>query len=130
MSTFSTKFDKGFSLSSILTIALGLFAVLLVTDPAFAETTGGVGSGGDLEQILCNALAIVQGGVGKSIAAFAIIFIGVSLFLGKVSWGVAIATVLGIGAIFGATTIVEGLGAGGGSCDAGPQELSTEGTSS
>ena len=127
MSTFSTKFDKGFSLSSILTIALGLFAALIITDPAFAtgsSTTAGVGKGGDLEQILCNALSIVQGGVGKSIAAFAIIFIGVSLFLGKVSWGVAIATVLGIGAIFGATTIVEGLGAGGGGCESAA-ELST-----
>jgi len=111
MSTFSKTFDKRFSLSNILTIAFGLLAVLLVTDPAFAAGTN-AGSGGDLETILCNALSIVQGGVGRSIAAFAIIFIGISLFLGKVSWGVAIATVLGIGAIFGASTIVSGLGGG------------------
>jgi type IV secretory pathway VirB2 component (pilin) len=124
MSTFSKTFDKSFSLSNILTIAFGLLAVLLVTDPAFATSSStSVGTGGDLEQILCNALSIVQGGVGKSIAAFAIIFIGISLFLGKVSWGVAIATVLGIGAIFGASTIVEGLGAGGNSCTA--SELTT-----
>ena len=112
MSTFSKTFDKRFSLSNILTIAFGLLAVLLVTDPAFATATSSAGSGGDLETILCNALSIVQGGVGRSIAAFAIIFIGISLFLGKVSWGVAIATVLGIGAIFGASTIVSGLGGG------------------
>ncbi|MBT4922025.1 MAG: TrbC/VirB2 family protein [Rickettsiales bacterium] len=121
MSIFSKTFDSKLSLSNILTMIFGLFAVMLITDPALA--TDNVGTGGDLEQILCNTLAIVQGGVGKSIAAFAIIFIGVSLFLGKVSWGVAIATVLGIGAIFGATSIVEGLGAGDGSCSAA--ELST-----
>jgi len=118
MSTFSKTFDKSLSLSNILTIAFGLLAVLLVTDPAFAQAAA-AGTGGDLEQILCNALLIVQGGVGRSIAAFAIIFIGISLFLGKVSWGVAIATVLGIGAIFGASTIVEGLGGGGANCTAG-----------
>ena len=120
MSTFSKTFDKSLSLSNILTIAFGLLAVLFVTDPAFATGGGATtaGTGGDLEQILCNALLIVQGGVGRSIAAFAIIFIGISLFLGKVSWGVAIATVLGIGAIFGASTIVEGLGGGGADCTA------------
>ena len=120
MSTFSKTFDKSLSLSNIITIAFGLLAVLLVTDPAFATgSSTTAGSGGDLEQILCNALSIVQGGVGRSIAEFAIIFIGISLFLGKVSWGVAIATVLGIGAIFGASTIVAGLGGGEGDCTAG-----------
>ena len=119
MSTYSKTFDKKFSLSNILTIAFGLMAAMVITDPAFAGDGGAaVGTGGDLEQILCNALSIVQGGVGRTIAAFAVIFIGISLFLGKVSWGVAIATVLGIGAIFGATTIVEGLGADQSSCQA------------
>ncbi|MBL6785164.1 MAG: TrbC/VirB2 family protein [Rickettsiales bacterium] len=118
MSTYSKTFDKKFSLSNILTIAFGLMAAMVITDPAFATGGAAVGTGGDLEQILCNALSIVQGGVGRTIAAFAVIFIGISLFLGKVSWGVAIATVLGIGAIFGATTIVEGLGADQSSCQA------------
>ena len=111
MSIISKTSDFKFSMSNILTIAFGVLIVSLATNPAIAA-----GTGGDLETVLCNALAIVQGGVGKSIAAFAIIFVGVSLFLGKVSWGVAIATALGIGAIFGASSIVEGLGGGEGDC--------------
>lgn len=100
-------------ISQLFTLTIGVIVLFLASDPAFAQE---VGEGGDLETVLCNALSIVQGSVGKSIAAFAIIFIGVSLFLGKVSWGVAIATALGIGAIFGASSIVEGLGGGTEAC--------------
>ena len=59
-----------------------------------------------LEDTMCRVLALIQGGLGKGIAAFAVIFLGISLFLGKVSWGVVISTALGIGAIFGAAGIV------------------------
>ena len=59
---------------------------------------------------------MVQGGVGKTIAAFAIIMIGAAMFLGKISWGLAISTAIGIGAIFGASTIVAALGGGEQTC--------------
>lgn len=88
-----------------------LFVVFVLLDPTNAQATTTVA-----EDTLCNLLNIAQGSVGKSIAAFAIIFIGVSLFMGKVSWGLAISTAIGIGAIFGAASIVDALGAGSTSC--------------
>lgn len=99
--------------NTVLTSVIALFAVFFLTNPAMASSQATTG----LEQVICNALLIMQGGVGKGIAAFAIIFIGVTLFMGKVSWGVAISTALGIAAIFGAGTIVEALGGGGATCD-------------
>jgi type IV secretory pathway VirB2 component (pilin) len=99
-------------LNRIFTSFVAVSVFFLLTDPAMAAapTTG-------LETVVCNALIIIQGGVGRGIAAFAIIFIGISLFLGKVSWGVAISTALGIAAIFGAGSIVSALGGGGSDCD-------------
>lgn len=105
LTTISNRFDAVYK----ALLAMAVFFVL--TDPALAAqpATG-------LEDVICNALMIIQGTVGKGIAAFAIIFIGISLFLGKVSWGVAISTALGIGAIFGAVSIVQALGGTGDEC--------------
>ncbi len=56
---------------------------------------------------MCNVVRFITGGVGKSIAVIAVVVIGVSFFMGKVSWGTALATVAGIGIVFGAATIVQ-----------------------
>jgi type IV secretion system protein VirB2 len=67
-----------------------------------------VGDGsGDVAQVICNIVGELQGPVARGVAAFGIIFLGFSLFLGKISWGVALALGIGIGAIFGANQIVE-----------------------
>jgi len=88
------------------TAFLSLFVMLALTDQSIASeyTT--------LESTLCKMLAMLNGTIGKGVAAFAIMFVGISLFMGKVSWGLAISTALGIGAIFGATGIVTALGGG------------------
>ena len=65
-----------------------------------------------IEITLCKMLSLLTGTIGKGVAAFAIMFVGISLFMGKVSWGLAISTALGIGAIFGAAGIVSTLGGG------------------
>lgn len=84
------------------TICLFLFfTTILVLDPLSASATDAVSN------VMCTVLNIVQGKLGKGIAAFAIIFIGISLFMGKVSWGLAVSTALGIGAIFGAGSLVD-----------------------
>jgi type IV secretion system protein VirB2 len=70
-----------------------------------------------IEQVLCRALGVIQGGVGRAIAALIIISLAVALFLGKVTWGVAIAVAAGIGLLFGAGGIVGALtGSTGGIC--------------
>lgn len=52
----------------------------------------------------------VTGRIGKGIATLAVIFLGIGLFFGKLSWGLAIAIAIGIGGIFGASQIVDWLG--------------------
>ncbi len=61
------------------------------------------------ESVLCSAYGLFNGTIGKVFALFALIALGVSFFLGKVSWGTVIAIALGIGAIFGGTAIVNAL---------------------
>ena len=55
---------------------------------------------------ICNILDIATGNGGKAFAAFAIISLGIGFFTGKVSWGLMIGVACGIGAMFGAPTIV------------------------
>ena len=59
---------------------------------------------------LCNIVEKLQGRIGKGIATIAVIFLGIGLFLGKLSWGLAIAIGIGIGGIFGAGQIVSWMG--------------------
>ena len=54
----------------------------------------------------------LTGSIGKGIATIAIVALGIGLFLGKLSWGLAIATSMGVGMIFGAANIVNWLSGG------------------
>jgi type IV secretion system protein VirB2 len=58
----------------------------------------------------------LAGPVGRAVAAVAVIFLGFSLFMGKVTWGLALALGIGIAAIFGAPEIVDMLGGDGEAC--------------
>jgi len=88
------------------------FALVIALNPsiAHASTTGTAET--QLEATLCTILKFLTGNIGKAIAAFALVFLGISLFLGKVSWGLAISTALGVATIFGAPKLVQTLGAG------------------
>ncbi|MFV9875778.1 MAG: TrbC/VirB2 family protein [Rickettsiales endosymbiont of Dermacentor nuttalli] len=59
-----------------------------------------------ISRVLCNIVKQLNGPIGKGISTIAIIVLGIGLFLGKLSWGLAVATAIGIGMIFGATQIV------------------------
>ena len=63
-------------------------------------------SGGAMQDVLCNVLRFVTGTIGKTIASFIIIGVGVGFFTGKVSWGLLIGVTLGISAMFGAPAII------------------------
>ncbi len=95
------KFNYFFTISFF-----SLLTILFLTDNSFAATYTVI------ESTLCKLLDMLTGTIGKGVAAFAIMFVGISLFMGKVSWGLAISTALGIGAIFGAAGIVTALGGG------------------
>lgn len=70
------------------------------------------GKSGALGIVLCNVLNFVTGTVGKTIASFIIIGVGVGFFSGKVSWGLLIGVTLGISAMFGAPAIIKAITGG------------------
>lgn len=65
-----------------------------------------------LQLAICNIVWLITGGVAKATATLAIIFIGISAMIGKVSWGMALVVATGIGIVFGAGYISVILGAG------------------
>lgn len=65
---------------------------------------------------VCNVVNVLQGPIARGVAAIGIIFLGFSLFMGKISWGTALALGIGCAAIFGAKTIMGVFGGGTGQC--------------
>ncbi len=74
----------------------------------------------DINSVLCAAIDQLTGPIGRAIAALIIISLAIALFLGKVTWGVAIAVAVGMGLLFGATGVVALL-SGGNAADICPQ---------
>jgi type IV secretion system protein VirB2 len=72
---------------------------------ADASPVGDDGTSG-LTQVLCHVIGIAQGSTGKTIAILVVISMAMGLFLGKITWGVAIAVAVGMGVLFGANTMV------------------------
>jgi type IV secretory pathway VirB2 component (pilin) len=98
----------------ILIISILVFSTnfLLCTESYATGEGQGQGQGqstnaGDgIAQVLCNVIEIAQGATGKTIATLVIISMAIGLFLGKITWGVAIAVAVGMGVLFGANTVV------------------------
>lgn len=65
---------------------------------------------------LCNAVNQLTGSIGRSIAILIVISLAIMLFLGKVTWGVAIAVGVGMGILFGAPGVVKILSGGDTAC--------------
>ncbi len=66
---------------------------------------------------LCNAINLLTGPVGRTVAILVVISLAVMLFIGKVSWGLAIAVAVGMGVLFGAPTVVTLLSGGTNPCE-------------
>jgi type IV secretion system protein VirB2 len=97
------------SFIEVLKKSLHIFALLFAI-VAFAPTAA-IASDQDpkcnaITKTMCNVIEVITSGVGKSIAILIIISLAIALFLGKVSWGLAIATGVGMGLLFGATDII------------------------
>ena len=100
------KLDNNFSQRICMSFAF-LYLILLGNE-AFAAS----GSADAITQVLCNVIGQLQGGIGKGIATVAIVVLGIGLFLGKLSWPLAVATAIGIGLIFGAAGVVGWISSG------------------
>ena len=59
---------------------------------------------------LCAIVLTLSGPTAKAISIVALIGVGVGLFMGKVNWGVALATAAGVIVIFSANTMISFLG--------------------
>lgn len=57
--------------------------------------------------IFCNVIEQITGGIGKVIAILILISMAIGLFLGKITWGVVIAVMVGMGLLFGAPAVVD-----------------------
>jgi type IV secretion system protein VirB2 len=86
-----------------------LFAVMCVL-PEIAAAGSPPATTTAIDNTMCEVVNLLTGRAGKAIATIGVVFLGIGLFMGKMSWSVALAVALGIGAIFGAGTIVNALG--------------------
>jgi type IV secretory pathway VirB2 component (pilin) len=82
------------------------FVSIILFSPDFALAATQTASNNPLACTLYTIQATLTGALGKGIATIAIVALGIGLFLGKLSWGLAIATSIGVGMIFGADKIV------------------------
>ena len=109
-------------------LAFCFFGLVISQSSAFAESAADVNDN-PLSRVLCNVYKITTGNAGKTFCAFAIVAAGVGFFTGKLNWGLLIALVLGISAIFGAPKIISAItGTSGLECTA--QKDVQEGTTS
>lgn len=81
---------------------------LLFTMPDMASASGNTA----ISNALCLIANELTGKIGKGIATVGVVMLGIGLFLGKLSWGLAVAVGIGIAGIFGATTIVNWMSGG------------------
>ena len=92
---------------------LSFLSILILSGvDAFAGITATTGDTNALVTVMCNALNLITGGVGRTIAAFAVISLGAGFFMGKINWSTMLAMALGIAALFGAPTLVNAIAGG------------------
>ena len=112
----NTSLKCGGSAWSITLCFLLATVAIMLPDLAAAQTITGTNladNDNTIAKVICSIVAVLQGPIARGVAAFGIIFLGFSLFLGKISWGTALALGIGLGAIFGAQKIVNMMAGGG-----------------
>ena len=106
---------KDILLYSFCTFVLTL--IISIPELSFAASDDKSAEITKLTRSLCEIVGVLQGNVGAAIGTLAVIFLGIGLFFGKMSWALVIAIAIGIGAIFGATEIVNLISGGKYDCE-------------
>jgi type IV secretory pathway VirB2 component (pilin) len=101
------------TIPSFLTKLLSIISLALFLQALSIEFSFAVDANDQLSCTLKRIVDSLTGPMGKAIATIAIIALGIGLFMGKLSWGLAVATALGIAMIFGASSIVDWLSGSG-----------------
>ena len=97
---------KDLSLAWQICLMVMLTAVIVsMPDLSYATNT-------PMGNVLCTVVNWFTGNTGKGLATIAITVIGIGALLGKVSWGMAIIVGIGVAIVFGASSIVNVMGAG------------------
>ncbi len=100
---FFKKYTKVLYRALVVTImSLTLFSVA----PVQQSNALTASEGGQITEILCRVNKVISGNAGRAIAVLVILSLAIALFLGKVSWGMAIAVAVGMGILFGAPGLV------------------------
>lgn len=85
-----------------VSVAAMMACAVMIADPALA-------AGGGVQAVLDNIIAMLTGGIGKSIATLAVMAIGAAWMFGQMELRTAGACIIGIGIFFGAATLVSTL---------------------
>jgi len=85
---------------------LSLLILIVCAQTAFATDAPPINSDSMIKNVLCQAVKLLTGDIGRVITVMIVVSLGIMLLLGKVTWGVAIALAVGIGVIFGAEGLV------------------------
>ena len=102
------NFFKNINTLQIVLLLLAFLMPMVICDGAFADP----GSSDDIDPtgiitIFCNVINQITNGIGKVIAILILISMAIGLFLGKITWGLAIAVMTGMGLLFGASGAVD-----------------------
>lgn len=101
-----------------LTAFLAFDILLLTLSAAYAQTPANYNT--TFGTSLCLIVGyIIFGNLGRGIATVAVITLGISAMLGRVSWSTALIIATGIAVTFGAYPLAKALGAGGVCLNAG-----------
>ena len=97
------------NINFILFILFLLFSTIV--NDAVAQDNANADIGG-ITKIFCNVINQITGSVGKVISVLILISMAIGLFLGKITWGLAIAVMVGMGLLFGAKGLVDVIASG------------------
>lgn len=86
--------------TSLKYAVLVMFAVTFLGSEAYAS---------NFSFVLCKAYVLMQGHVVKGVGTIAIMALGAGALFGKVSWTMATLVGVGVGALFGASSIMGGV---------------------
>jgi len=88
----------------VATVCLAATLVLVITEPAFAQSTG---AGGNLGTFIQNIINLLNNNIIRGLAIIAIIVTGIAWMFGHLDLRRAGTVIIGIIVIFGAATIVD-----------------------
>jgi type IV secretory pathway VirB2 component (pilin) len=115
------------ALNTVFLLLVFLIAIV-ISDVSFAALSDGSSTDVDpsgIITIFCNVINQITNGVGKVISILILISMAIALFLGKITWGLAICVMVGMGLLFGASGVVDTIAPGNGTkniCEAVKQQ--------